>query len=253
MRPTLAFASLLLCPVLCLGLAGAAEATTLVAKTAADLVDEAQVIFTGTAVFREVVPAKDGFPFTFVTFDVHETFKGRVEKGELTLRFHGGELPDHEVRISGMPSFEVGETYLLFVRNNGTTASPVVGWFQGQLRFAREGRSGEEILVDALDRPVLGVEGGRFRLDDRRILGPGEIAPGIQVLATEGVEIEAGQPPAVATVHAQTVTANIAALVAARQARASFTPGRLVRSALPADVPDAVTGRAVAPNTAHAP
>lgn len=250
MRSILALASLLLC----LGVAGVAEATTLVSKTAADLVDDAQVIFTGTAVYREVVPSKDGrFPFTFVTFDVHETFKGRVEKGELTLRFHGGELADHEVVIPGMPEFEVGETYLLFVRNNGTTASPVVGWFQGQLRFARAARSGEEILVDALDRPVLGLEEGRFLFDDRRVPGPGEIAPGVRVLATEGVEIEPGQPPAVAAPRAGSVTAQIAALVAARRARENFAPGRLVLSAFPADVPDTVTGRAVAPNAAPTP
>jgi hypothetical protein len=238
-----------------LGFPGVAGATTLVAKTAADLVDEAQVIFTGTAVYREVVPSKDGrFPFTFVTFDVHGTFKGRVPDGELTLRFHGGELADHEVVIPGMPRFEVGETYLLFVRNNGTTASPVVGWFQGQLRIAREGRSGEEILVDAFDRPVLGLQDGRFLFDDRRMAGPGEVAPGVRVLATEGVEIEPGEPPASAAApRARTVTGQIAALVAARRARASFVPGRLVPSALPADVPDTVTARAVAPNVAATP
>lgn len=252
MRSILAFASLLLC----LGFPGVAEATTLVTKTAADLVDDAQVIFTGTAVHREVVASKDGrFPFTFVTFDVHRTFKGRVQHKELTLRFHGGELADREVRISGMPEFEVGETYLLFVRDNGTTASPVVGWFQGQLRFAREARSGEEILVNAYDRPVLGLEEGRFLFDDRRVPGPGEIAPGVRVLATEGVEIEAGpgQLPDVTAPRARTVTSQLSALVAARRARPSFVPGRLVSSALPADVPDTVTARAVAPNVAPAP
>jgi len=251
MRPR----SILVALWLALGFAGVAGATTLVSKTAADLVDDAQVIFTGTAVHQEVVPSKDGhFPFTFVTFDVHETFKGRVRQGEVTLRFHGGELADHEVVIPGMPTFEVGETYLLFVRNNGSTASPVVGWFQGQLRFAREARSGEEILVDALDRPILGLEEGRFKFDNRRVVGPGEIAPGVRLLATEGVEIEPGQPPAdTAAPRAQSVTAQIAGLVAARRSRRSFTPGRLVQSALPAEVPDTVTGRAVAPNSAPAP
>jgi len=235
---------------LALGLSAAAGATTLIAVTATELTDGADAIVTGTAVHREVVTSRNGaFPFTYVTFQIHQTFKGRVLGNELTLRLHGGELGNREVVVQGMPRFEVGETYLLFVRNNGHSASPLMGWVQGQMRFGKEARSGETILVDHRDRAVLGLEAGRFAVSDQPVAAPGEIAPGVKVLAEESVQILAADPaaekepvPAVGEVLEQ-----LAAFVAERSSAPTFAPGRVVVSARPSDVPFDVKIQTAAP------
>lgn len=237
---------------LALGLAAAAGATTLIPVTATELTDGADAIVTGTAVYSEVVTSGNGaFPFTYVTFQIHQTFKGRVIGNELTLRLHGGEMENREVVVQGMPRFEVGETYLLFVRNNGQSASPLMGWVQGQMHFGKEPRSGESILVDYRDRAVLGLEAGRFTFSDKPVAAPGEIAPGVKVLAEESVQIlaadpDAGKPsvPAVGEVLEQ-----LADFVAERSSASTYVPGRIVVSARPSDVPFDVGIQTVAPRS----
>ena len=236
--------------VLAFVLAAAAGATTLIPVTATELTDGAEAIVTGTAVHREVVLSRDGsFPFTYVTFQIHETLKGRVQGQELTLRLHGGELEDRDVVLDGMPRFEIGETYLLFVRNNGRSASPVMGWEQGQMRFGKEARSGETILIDHRNRPVLGLQAGRFTAAKRPLLEPGEIAPGVQVLAEESVQIRATAPGSKAepVLGARRVLEQLTAFVAERSVTSAFTPGRVVVSASPSEVPVSATRRTVAP------
>lgn len=235
---------------LALGLSAAAGATTLIPVTATELTDGADAIVTGTAVHREVVLSRDGsFPFTYVTFQIHDTLKGRVLGNELTLRLDGGELDNREVVIEGMPRFEVAETYLLFIRNNGQSASPLMGWVQGQMRFGKEARSGEPILIDHRDRPVLGLEAGRFIVPEKPLPAPGEIAPGVKVLAEESVQILSADPDddAEPVATADQVLEQLTALVAERASAPSFVPGRLVRSARPTEVPGQLKIRAAAP------
>ncbi len=220
------------------------QATTMVPVDADELVDAAGLIFTGTAVHHEVVLSQDGrFPFTFVTFRVEETFKGRVQHQELTLRFHGGRVGDEAVVVLGTPEFAPGERYLLFVADNGTSRFPVVGWRQGQYRFDREPRSGASVLVDDQGRALGGIERGRWH---RAALPAPEAlhAPAAVLLDAEGVEIS--EAAGVAPDGPRAVPAATEALAALRRhvgsraAQPTFVPGRLVRSARPEDVPASV-------------
>jgi len=234
--------------VLLLALTSTARATTLVPMDLDQLTDRATAIFVGTVVHSEVVVSADGsFPFTFVTFQVSSTLKGEVGR-QLTLRFHGGVTESRFVVVHGMPQFEQGETYLLFVDGDGTAASPVLGWTQGQYRFAREARSGKEILVDGRGAPLLGIDaGGRWQRGEPQNLDPSAPArPAPVLLATEGVEVTEAEGvvelrPEDIPAAAQ-VLQSLGALVRTRAGRPSFAPGRSLVSADPRDVPEHVGG-----------
>ena len=129
-----------------------------------DLTDRSALVFVGTVVERQVAVSDDGlFPSTYVTFDVEEVLKGEADR-RLTLRFDGGPVGSHVVRISGVPEFEVGKRHLLFVAGADEIACPLAGWERGKLDFVRHPRTGQEVLADVEGRLVAGVEGDRFRM-----------------------------------------------------------------------------------------
>ena len=101
-------------------------------------------------------PARPPVPHTFVTYRIDELFKGRAAGSELTLRFPGG-LTDEGIdfHVSGVPSVEVGDQDLLFVRKNCRRAVPLVGWSQGRMRVIEGGvfdDRGEVLSLDSDDR-----------------------------------------------------------------------------------------------------
>jgi hypothetical protein len=226
------------------------EATTLPPMDLGDLADQAGLIFTGMAVHSEVVLSKDGkFPFTFVTFQVEEALKGGVRNGELTLRFHGGLVGDEAVVVVGMPEFTVGQKYLLFVRGNGTSAFPIIGWRQGQFRFTREPESNKTLLVDSEGTIVLGIEHEKWARDLRPAAKSQHVdktEPPAVLLETEGVKASPeplgwrrtpGSSAAQAAEAGQVVT-ELKEFLRRRSVRKSFAPGRLVESARVEEVPE---------------
>lgn len=208
------------------------SATTIVPTGLDGLVDRAELIFAGTVVHSEVVVSGDRkFPFTFITFQVEDLLKGATDR-QLTLRLPGGTWQGETVHVEGSPEFILGETYLLFVDGNGTAKFPVVGWTQGQLRFARDPLSGQRILVDAQDRQVLGIQGGQWSKAP-------DSAATATVLSTEGVRIEPVETSLgrAAALPADGVITSLRALIQSRGATSSFVPGRRVESARAIDVP----------------
>lgn len=227
---------------------GAARATTLVPMDLEQLVDQAELIFRGTALHEEVVLSReDGFPFTFVTFQVDAVLKGAAEGRHLTLRLHGGPVDDHEeIAVVGMPRFTPGEEYLLFVSGNGRYLSPVLGWQQGKFHFGREEKSGRRILTDAHGNPIVGIRQGQWMRAE--LPAPGDA--GAVLVGEEGVVIGSSDPragvrggrPAREVPEAGQVIQALRTFVQARAAAPSFVPGRTVRSADPRDVPARVGG-----------
>lgn len=224
---------------------GRAGATTLVQMELEELADQADLVFVGTAIRSEVALSIDGkSPFTFVTFQVQEEIKGRSERRELTLRFHGGPVgPDEVVVVHGMPEFTIGETYLLFVKDNGRAASALLGWRQGQYQFTRESQTGRQILVDERGAAIQGIEGGRW---SRKLPPQAETEARGTLLSQEGVVISK-EPPGLQsrparTPEARAVIASLRSFLQSRAGKPSFVPGRQVSSADPRDVPLHVGG-----------
>jgi hypothetical protein len=208
------------------------EATTVVRMDAAELADEADLVFTGTALRKSVVLSKNGtYPFTFVTFAVEDALKGGTIWREITLRFDGGSLGNSGLTIHGMPEFAEGETYLLFVRGNGSAMCPVVGWFQGQYRYTTERGSRKRILVDSAGVPLQGVDGGRFQ---RAWKTP--VSRGARVVSVEEVTLQHVADAAAEVPDAERVVSALRSFIAGRAQARTFRPGLMVESARPEDV-----------------
>lgn len=114
-------------------------------RTFDDLLIEAELIFAGTVLTIEhrestVVAAEQvALPHTFVSYRVDHVLRGAATVGSsITLRYLGGPASDGRVlQVSGVPEFKVGDQDLLFVRRNGISPCPLVGWEQGRFRIVR--------------------------------------------------------------------------------------------------------------------
>lgn len=78
-------------------------------------------------------------PHTFITFAIEKIFKGKTTSKTITLRFQGGRTKtvggQFEYLISpAIPLFDIGDRDILFVKKNGQSICPLVGWRNGRLR-----------------------------------------------------------------------------------------------------------------------
>jgi len=110
------------------------------------LVARADTVFRGTVTEQHSLWKGEGEArriVTRVTLSVQETFKGAAVPTQ-SIEFLGGTVGDRTLTIPGMPKFSVGETYVLFVANNGRQICPLVGAYQGQFRVEKDQTTGEE-------------------------------------------------------------------------------------------------------------
>lgn len=117
-----------------------------------DLVAESELVFEGEVLAidsREsdiASPDDVALPHTFVTLRLDHVLVGTQAAGStITLRFIGGPTSngDRVLRVSGVPQFRIGERNLLFVRDNGATMCPLVGWEDGRFRVVGNSLSDE--------------------------------------------------------------------------------------------------------------
>lgn len=230
-----------------------AQATVVQRMTVAEQVVEADLIFVGTMKHTETVLSKDGkFPFTLVTFEAREVVKGDAP-GLVTLRLAGGETSREVVAIAGMPDFVLGESYLLFVKDNGEAGCPVLGWSQGKLRFVTDQESGRELLVDARGAVLTGIASGqwsRTHAPDQLAARLGSATPSYGVVdASEVVKVVEHRERATtkAMADARDVLAALRALISEKASDPGFRKGRAFRSADPTDVLEGMGGSVTAP------
>jgi hypothetical protein len=109
------------------------------------------------AVVTRVTAGRDdaGVPATWTTLEVVETLKGARERS-FTIKQYGVATPLADgtlTRVAGMPTYEVGEEVVLFLRDasrRGFT-SPV-GLGQGSYRVRRDGQTPEVRSDDPRER-----------------------------------------------------------------------------------------------------
>jgi len=114
-----------------------------------EAIQKADVIFWGRVsdqVSRYDVNGK--MIFTDVYFDILELIY-KSEKSEpitgssIVLTFAGGTVGGTTVRISDVPTFETGSSYLVFTKMDGIQyASPIVGGFQGLFKIITDEEHG---------------------------------------------------------------------------------------------------------------
>jgi len=135
----------------------ASLATTYRELSLDELISRAELAFYGT-VSEVQVEAREGEPYTVVTFNVEEGLEGEV--GETRqLAFLGGTLPNgRTVEVEGMPEFSRGDEVLVFAYD-APYYSPVVGFSQGLWRVTPRG------LEDLRGRMLSVNEAGRLQAD----------------------------------------------------------------------------------------
>jgi len=119
---------------------GAARATSVIAPSFPELVQESQLIVRGTvtSVRCAWVDTTQGRAIkTFVTFAVQKCLKGDAP-AELVLQFLGGEIDGQGMRVEGMPRFAAGQAEILFIADNGVQFCPLVGLMHGRYRVLTE-------------------------------------------------------------------------------------------------------------------
>jgi hypothetical protein len=173
-------------------LAGApfAGATTIVPLTFEELVRQAGVVVEGTVIDMQVgtrgadlapaaAPEGAGGPgaprgvgvegtgrmlFTEVTLAVETEIVGSAGP-EVRFFLAGGADGGERAIVFGMPQFEIGGRYVVFLRPDfEATNVPLVGVHQGFFERVQDPRSGRDALIDAAGDFVLGIEGGRVAL-----------------------------------------------------------------------------------------
>jgi hypothetical protein len=148
----------------------------------------AKVEFIVRATAIEVDPVgnydPNGIPCTVVRMSVVEVIRGGALTSTLEFCSLGGIEPDGRVSLPiGAPSFNEGDTYLLFLKPTAWTIAPVVNWTLGALREAQDGD--RQILVS-------GDGSGVTNIDDDGIQVGNQVdkPEQIRLLQTHGIPID---------------------------------------------------------------
>lgn len=143
-----------------------ARATTLERLSPPQQIARAEAIFVGTVV--DVVvrsSAQANVPYTFVTFSVADVLKGDVP-AHATIRLLGGSNEDGTLAVIGMPRLAAGQTYLMFVAENGRSECPVVGWAAGALAVVAGGAGRTRTVRDESGRALRGFDEAAWQTAD---------------------------------------------------------------------------------------
>ena len=146
-----------------------AYATTLIDKSFKEIVMKAGEIFEAE-VIGQYSEATDEAIYTYVTFRILHQMKGGTSETTRTLRFKGGEVGGIILTVHGMPTFEVGQRVILFVKENITdqTISPIVGWIQGKFTVETDS-TGTEVMRDGLGMKITGFDSEKGELVRERL------------------------------------------------------------------------------------
>lgn len=138
-----------------------AEAATFIVPSDEELVEKASVIVTGTIREARVRETDDGRIETIYELAVDGVLKGSV--GDvLTFREWGGTIDGRWMAISGGPSYEVGQRYLVFFDRFRDGRLTTLELALGRFRFV-ESEEGALLVRDLGDSRILGARGDRAR------------------------------------------------------------------------------------------
>lgn len=142
----------------------------------AEVTQTADIIFIGTVnQQRARMNDKRTMIFTDVTFEdiqiIHVTARAR-QSGATTIRltYAGGQVGEVAVDVSDTPRFTDGGRYLIFMLDDGQTYStPLVGGSQGLFEVVRDAASGQDYVLTAGRKAIIGVNERGFVASERRV------------------------------------------------------------------------------------
>lgn len=122
-------------------------ATSVIAPTFEQLVDQSREIFVGTVVARSarwVDSAEGASIVTLVTFRIDESLKGGLLT-QTSLEFLGGTVGDTTLEVSGLPAFAIGDRDVIFVGHRNAV-SPLMAFAYGRVRILKDAMSGADTV-----------------------------------------------------------------------------------------------------------
>ena len=128
-----------------------ATATTYLELSLEEMFDKADIAFFGEVTASES-EARDGEPWTLITFNVARDLRGDLEAEEITLAFYGGSAGGVTVNVTDMPQFRRGEEVLILAYD-AEYYSPLVGFVQGLWRLEAQGFTDVRGRVLTLELP----------------------------------------------------------------------------------------------------
>ncbi len=171
-------------------MASGSHATTLAPIGFESQVQDSDAIIYGRVISQssKIVPsAKGDVIMTLTKVESLETFSGSTAK-VVELSSLGGTVNGVTMAVDGMPKLQPGEEYVLFVKDNGDTVCPILGWSQGACQV-----SSEPDGMSFLSIPTLLTSEAQKALtaileETKKAAGPTSIAVAKLLLAEERVE-----------------------------------------------------------------
>jgi hypothetical protein len=128
--------------------ASRAFATSVIAPSFDELVNGADLIFTGPVISQHSewrnTDGKRSI-VTIVKFGVEQVHKGRAGV-TVKLQFLGGAIGAVTLDVSDMPKFTQGERVVLFVEKNSINASPLIGFYHGKFSLRKDASGRDSVL-----------------------------------------------------------------------------------------------------------
>lgn len=140
---------LLLATAAMTALAGPAGASTFLALSQAELVEQAEAVVQGRIVeVQSFWNSEHTAILTEAVLEVEDTVVGSAP-AYVNLRTFGGQVGNYRIVAHGFPTFQLGERMVLFLEPEADGAQRVLGYQQGQYRIRDE--RGIETAVPTFD------------------------------------------------------------------------------------------------------
>lgn len=108
-------------------------------KTITDLINESNLVIRGKLVDLKYSSSTDAIPYTFATYRIDETLKGKFYSNKIVLRFIGGQGDDGtHLSVSNIPNFKVAEDAFLMITSNDNKQCPLAGCNRGYFQTINE-------------------------------------------------------------------------------------------------------------------
>ena len=167
--------------LLAIGWTTSSWALTAVPRTFAELVGRADWVLIGTVTqVTSAVAVRGERIYTYVTLADLEVIKGEWHDTEYVLRVSGGVVDQRGEVYSGLPQFEAGKRYILFVQGNFSALFPVVGLHQGMFRVEWDPTRQQTVVWPLADQAHAKTRGG-----------PPLVQPRESMLPAAGMTVEA--------------------------------------------------------------
>jgi hypothetical protein len=125
---------------------------SVVARSFDELVQRADLVLVGTVSEVHSEFANGGLDqntiFSYVNFSDLQVVKGQASNETYVLRVPGGVVGRFAQDYPGIPAFQTGQRYLVFIRGNRHDFFPVVGIGQGVFRILSNAQGQQVVIRD---------------------------------------------------------------------------------------------------------